>query len=83
MISCGKNSDTSNPNPPPPTDTTTFKNPLLSSGPDPWVAQKNGYYYYTETQGNKISIWKTKKISDLKNASITTVWTPTARQRIF
>ncbi|MBV9962896.1 MAG: glycoside hydrolase family 43 protein [Parafilimonas sp.] len=78
MISCGKNADTSNPNPPPPTDTTTFKNPLLQSGPDPWVAQKDGYYYYTETQGNKISIWKTKKISDLKNASITTVWTPTA-----
>ena len=77
IISCGKNGNTSNPNPPP-TDTTTFKNPLLQSGPDPWVAQKDGYYYYTETQGNKISIWKTKKISDLKNASITTVWTPPA-----
>ncbi len=60
---------------PPATDTTTFKNPLLSSGPDPWVAQKDGYYYYTETQGNKISIWKTKAMSDLKNAAITTVWT--------
>jgi GH43 family beta-xylosidase len=78
MIACGKNSGDDLTPPPPPTDTTIFKNPLLASGPDPWVAQKNGYYYYTETQGNKISIWKTKTISDLKNASVTTVWTPTA-----
>src|SRR5690606_27503107 len=24
----------------------TFTNPLLSSGPDPWVLQKDGVYYY-------------------------------------
>ena len=63
LLSCGKNSNNPNPPPPPPpTDTTTFKNPLLSSGPDPWVAQKDGNYYYTETQGNKISIWKTQEM---------------------
>ncbi len=78
LLSCGKGSG-SNPNPPPPPppiDTTVFKNPLLTSGPDPWVAQKDGYYYYTQTLDNKISIWKTKKMSDLKNAIITTVWIP-------
>ena len=75
LLSCGKNGSNPNPPPPPPpTDTTTFKNPLLQSGPDPWVAQKDGYYYYTETQGNKISLWKTQEMSDLKNARITTVW---------
>ena len=78
-ISCGKSSG-NDPTPTPPvtppaTDTTTFENPLLSSGPDPWVAQKDGYYYYTQTLGNKISLWKTKAMSDLKDAVITTVWT--------
>lgn len=80
VVSCGKGSGDNNtviPPPIQPTDTTTFKNPLLSSGPDPWVAQKDGFYYYTQTQGNEISLWKTRAMSDLKNASITTVWTPT------
>lgn len=75
FLSCGKKSENPEPRVPPGTDTTTFINPLLSTGPDPWVIQKDGYYYYTETQGNKISIWKTKDMTQLKNASITTVWT--------
>jgi GH43 family beta-xylosidase len=75
IVSCGKDSG-DNPTPtPPPTDATTFTNPLLSSGPDPFVAQKDNYYYYTQTQGNKISIWKTTKMSQLKNATPVTVWT--------
>jgi GH43 family beta-xylosidase len=74
VVSCGKDPG-NNPPQPPSADTTTFKNPLLSSGPDPWVAQKDGYYYYTQTQGNKISIWKTKAMSQLNNAAVTTVWT--------
>ncbi len=74
IIGCGKGSGNNPVTPPPPADTTTFKNPLLSSGPDPWVVQKDGYYYYTQTQGNKISLWKTKAMSDLKDAAITTVW---------
>lgn len=76
IISCHKNPNTPTltPLPPPPSDTITFTNPLLSSGPDPWVAQKDGYYYYTETQGNKISLWKTKAMSQLKNVTPSTVW---------
>src|SRR4051794_1608048 len=75
IISCGKDSG-DNPTPtPPPTDTTTFINPLLSSGPDPFVAQKDNFYYYTETQVNKISIWKTTKMSELKSVAPVTVWT--------
>ena len=75
---CGKSSG--NPPPPPvdtiPVSTNTFINPLLSSGPDPWVVQKDGYYYYTHTLGNKIALWKTKNIEDLKNVAPVTVWTP-------
>ncbi len=74
---CGKSSGST----PPPIDTTpthdnTFTNPLLSSGPDPWVVQKDGYYYYTHTQGNKIALWKTQHIEDLKNKVPVTIWTP-------
>lgn len=52
----------------------TFTNPLLPSGADPYSFYKDGYYYYTNTLGNKIAIWKTKNLADLKTAE---------RKRIF
>ena len=78
---CGKGG--SDPTPTPPVDTTpvntnTFANPLLSTGPDPWVAQKDGFYYYTHTLGNKVAIWKVSKMDELKNAVPVTVWAPPA-----
>lgn len=54
----------------------TFTNPLLPSGADPWVTYKDGDYYYTHTLGNKINLWKTKNLQDLKHVSPVTVWTP-------
>lgn len=62
-------------NPPAKTD-STFTNPLLSSGPDPWVVQKDSFYYYTHTLGNRIGLAKTKAISQLKNTSLSTIWAP-------
>ncbi|MBI2729349.1 MAG: glycoside hydrolase family 43 protein [Sphingobacteriales bacterium] len=59
-------------------DTKTFTNPLLPSGPDPWCIYKDGYYYYTNTTGNNITIWKTKNIADLKTAQKKIVFTPPA-----
>ncbi|MFT2009583.1 glycoside hydrolase family 43 protein [Pontibacter sp. 13R65] len=58
---------------------TTFTNPLLPSGPDPWVAQKDSFYYYTHTLGNRIGLAKTKHMSQLKEATLQTVWTPPAQ----
>jgi GH43 family beta-xylosidase len=55
---------------------TSFINPLLPSGPDPWVVQKDTFYYYTNTFGNKLAIYKTNKMSTLANAPLTTIWTP-------
>lgn len=55
---------------------TSFTNPLLPSGPDPWVIQKDTFYYYTNTFGNKLAIYKTNKMSALANAPLTTIWTP-------
>jgi GH43 family beta-xylosidase len=51
---------------------------LLPSGPDPWVIMKDGYYYYTNTTGSRLVIWKTKDISKLASAERKTVWVPPA-----
>lgn len=55
---------------------STFTNPLLPSGADPWSIYKDGFYYYTHTLGNRIDIWKTKNLADLKTAERKTIWTP-------
>jgi GH43 family beta-xylosidase len=56
----------------------TFHNPLKSSGPDPWVIQKDGFFYYMNSTGSNLTIWKTKNIADLENAEKKVVWTPPA-----
>ncbi|MGB8194855.1 MAG: glycoside hydrolase family 43 protein, partial [Chitinophagaceae bacterium] len=72
--SCKKKGDTPAPNPPAP-PVTTFTNPLLNSGPDPWIVKKDSFYYYTHTLGNRIAVWTTKKVSALRDASSQTIWT--------
>jgi GH43 family beta-xylosidase len=74
--SCDKGG--ANPPPAPPIPANTFTNPLLSSGPDPWIIKKDNVYYYTHTLGNRVALWKTTKVSDLKNASQQTVWSAPA-----
>jgi GH43 family beta-xylosidase len=56
----------------------TFTNPLLPAGADPWSIYHDGYYYYTHTTGNNITLWKTKSLSQLKTAPSKVVWTPPA-----
>ena len=60
-------------------DKKTFTNPLLSAGADPWCIYENGFYYYTNTTGSNIKIWKTKNIAELKNAPSKIVYTPPAK----
>lgn len=55
-----------------------FTNPLLPSGADPWAVYNNGYYYYTNTTQNNITIWKTKNIANLATAQKKVVFTPPA-----
>ncbi|MBM7693658.1 GH43 family beta-xylosidase [Peribacillus deserti] len=60
-------------------DFGVFKNPVIGDGADPWaVKHSDGYYYYTQTTGGNITIWKTKKLSELDRAEKTVVWTPSA-----
>ncbi|SDD74246.1 Beta-xylosidase, GH43 family [Mucilaginibacter pineti] len=56
----------------------TFTNPLLPSGADPWVIYKDGYYYYTNSAGNRLVIWKTKSVARLSSAEKKTIWVPPA-----
>jgi GH43 family beta-xylosidase len=39
---------------------------------------KDGYYYYTNTLGNRLAIWKTKNMADLRSAESKTIWKPPA-----
>lgn len=53
-----------------------FTNPLLPSGADPWVIEKDGFYYYTHTTGRNIVLYKTKNLGDLKDAKRKLIWQP-------
>lgn len=56
----------------------SFMNPLLPVGPDPWVIQKDSFYYYMHTLGNRIELRKTRSMSRLERAKSKVIWTPPA-----
>ncbi|GAB3512474.1 glycoside hydrolase family 43 protein [Emticicia fontis] len=57
---------------------STFKNPLLPTGPDPWVIYKDGFYYYCNSTGKNITLRKTKNMAELSQTQGVVVWTPPA-----
>ncbi|CAM4034035.1 family 43 glycosylhydrolase [Cohnella lubricantis] len=59
--------------------TSTFANPIMNGGADPWVIKHDdGYYYYTHTVGNAIQVWKSRSLTDMAAAETAVVWTPPA-----
>ncbi|RAV98971.1 glycoside hydrolase family 43 protein [Pseudochryseolinea flava] len=74
ISSCGSNA--SDPTPEPPT-VKRFVNPLVT-GADPWIIKKDGFYYYTHTLGNRIELWKTTAVSQLKSVAGHQVFKPEA-----
>ena len=54
----------------------TLVNPLLSSGADPYSFYKDGYYYYTNSLGDRIDLWKTRSLAGLRTAERKTIFTP-------
>lgn len=60
----------------PVTDQETFTNPIFPAGPDPWIIQKNGYYYYSRSSGNGLALRKAKTLSELKTSEQKIVWRP-------
>ena len=83
-VSCSNGSDTLEPeqeqieDDEPPIALTTFRNPVLASGPDPWVFKNGDEYFVTFTTGNNITLVRTNKMSDLKNGTQKVIWTPPA-----
>ena len=64
----------------PATAQRTFTNPIKNSGPDPWVLQKDGWYYYMNTTGRNLTLWKTRNLADLATAESNVVYTPPTGQ---
>ena len=56
----------------------TFTNPILSAGPDPWITKQGNTYYYTHTLGDRIALWNTMKVTELRNTTPQTIWTAPA-----
>ncbi len=52
-----------------------FTNPVLASGADPWIVKQGTSYYYMHTLGNRIAIWKTARVTELRAATPVTIWT--------
>jgi len=55
-----------------------FYNPIMQSGPDPHVFTKDNIYYYMRTTGGNLTVWRTRKMSELKYAENKVIWTPPA-----
>ena len=61
--------------PAPPAGTTTFINPIMN-GSDPWIIQQGVQYYYTQTSGNRVQVWKSEKVSSLASAPSSEIFRP-------
>lgn len=53
-----------------------IRNPLLASGPDPWIVRAGAVYYHMHSTGDGLEIWKTRDLGDLANAEHRVVWRP-------
>jgi GH43 family beta-xylosidase len=53
---------------------STFRNPLLRNGPDPWVIYRSGFYYQMNSTGRNLVIRKSSDITDLRHAATKVVW---------
>lgn len=63
---------------PAPSSRAGFTNPLLPSGPDPWITRQGDTYYYMHTLGNRLAIRRTRDVAKLAEAEEVTIWTPPA-----
>lgn len=53
-------------------------NPLLDSGPDPWIVRDGQVFYYMGTHGDRLAIRATTDLARLNEAPEITVWRPPA-----
>lgn len=75
MGGCDTTNEPPPPPPPPPANIdSTFTNPLLKHGADPWVVKRDSFYYYMNTLGNRIAIRRTKYMSELGESIPVVIW---------
>ncbi len=55
---------------------STFTNPVVASGADPWVIQREGFYYYCQSNRGSVRVNKCARLQDLGTNQWKTVWTP-------
>ena len=55
-----------------------IRNPILPSGPDPWIIRHGATYYYMNTLGNRLAIRATRDLAKLAQAEERTIWRPPA-----
>jgi len=54
-----------------------FLNPLLESGPDPYICKHfDGNYYFTATTRTHIALWKSATITGISTAEKKIIWVP-------
>ena len=58
-----------------PRDTdATFRNPLMTDGPDPWLVYHDGFYYLSATTGEDIRMRRAERLGDLRDTPDVVVW---------
>ena len=60
----------------PPVERDTFTNPVFPVGSSPRLIHHGGYYYYTQTMNDHVSVWKAPRIADIANAQEHVVYAP-------
>lgn len=53
-------------------------NPILPSGPDPWVTLHDGIYWYMTTTGDNLTLRHTRHLGEPASSKPVVVWTPPA-----
>jgi len=73
LCACGRDSPSGNRSAvAPDTSSCTVSNPI-ADGEDPWVVRRNDWYYLVESTGGGISVYRSKKLTDLKRNEVP-VW---------
>lgn len=62
---------------------STYTNPLLPTGARPWATFYNGEYFYLQDADDRIILWRTKDITNIKNAPNKEVWIPQDKNSAF
>lgn len=55
---------------------STFKNPIMNTGADPWALYSGGEYYLTMTTGTNVTLWASKDLTNISQGTSKVVWEP-------